>query len=138
MSTIFTLQFNLENLMLKYHHYGIPTQEKRPDETLVETHGFKFYSTPFEGNQWHIQWHRFPEDHGLPELVTKVPHLAFQVDDLDKVIQNAKILFGPYSPLKGYRVAMIEEQGVPVELVETKLSDDELSELEREKFQKGV
>lgn len=122
----------------KYHHYGIPTKEKRPDESLVETGGFKFYSTPFEGNRWHIQWHRFPEGHGLPELVTQVPHIAFQVDDLDKEIQGAKVLFGPYSPLEGYRVAMIEEQGVPIELVETQLSDEELALLEQEKLGKSV
>jgi len=122
--------------MRKYHHYGIPTTEKRNDETLVEVQGFKFYSTPYEANKWHIQWHRFPEGHGLPELVTKVPHIAFQVDDLDKEIENAKILFGPYSPLKGYRVAMIEEQGVPIELVETNLTDKELSELEQQEFNK--
>ena len=45
--------------MRKYHHYGIPTAEKRADETFVEVQGFKFYSTPFEANKWHIQWHRF-------------------------------------------------------------------------------
>jgi hypothetical protein len=103
----------------------------------VEIEGFKFYSTPYEGNKWHIQWHRFPEGHGFPELVTKVPHLAFQVDDLDLEIKGAKVLFGPYSPLKGYRVAMIEEQGVPIELVETKLTDEELSLLQQEAFKKS-
>jgi len=122
--------------MRRYHHYGIPTKERREDETLVEVSGFKLYSTPFEANKWHIQWHRFPEDHGLPELITKVPHIAFQVDDLDREIEGAKILFGPYSPLPGYRVAMIEEQGVPIELVETKLTDEELSLLEQKEFDK--
>lgn len=122
--------------MRRYHHYGIPTDEKREDETLVEVGGFKFYSTPFEANKWHIQWHRFPEGHGLPDLVTKVPHLAFQVDDLDQEIEGSKILFGPYSPLKGYRVAMIEEYGVPIELVETSLSNEELAALEQEKLGK--
>ncbi|HEX4838980.1 MAG TPA: hypothetical protein VFU89_00880 [Rhabdochlamydiaceae bacterium] len=122
--------------MRKYHHYGIPTTEKRPDESLVEVDGFKFYSTPFSGNKWHIQWHRFPEGHGLPELVTQVPHIAFQVDDLDAEIRGCKILFGPYTPLKGYRVAMIEEQGVPIELVETSLTDEELALLEREELGK--
>lgn len=121
----------------KYHHYGIPTKEKRNDETLVEVAGFRFYSTPFEGNKWHIQWHRFPEGHGLPELLTQVPHIAFQVDDLDLELKGAKILFGPYSPLEGYRVAMIEEQGVPIELVETLLTDEELSCLEQEAFNKA-
>ncbi len=123
--------------MRKYHHYGIPTEQKRDDESLVEVGGFKFYSTPFEGNKWHIQWHRFPEGHGLPKLVTQVPHIAFQVDDLDAEIKGCKVLFGPYSPLEGYRVAMIEEQGVPIELVETKLSDEELSLLEQKELGKS-
>lgn len=122
--------------MRKYHHYGIPTEQIRDDETLIEVGGFKFYSTPFEGNKWHIQWHRFPKDHGLPELVTQVPHIAFQVDDLDSEIKGCKVLFGPYSPLEGYRVAVIEEQGVPIELVETTLSDQELSLLEQKEFEK--
>jgi len=122
--------------MRKYHHYGIPTKKKRTDETLVEIDDYKFYSTPFKGNKWHIQWHRFPEGHGLPELVTQVPHMGFQVEDLDLEIKGCKILFGPYSPLEGYRVAMIEEQGVPIELIETALTDEELSKLEQEKFNK--
>lgn len=122
--------------MRKYHHYGIPTTEKREDETLVEVGGFKFYSTPFEKNKWHIQWHRFPEGHGLPELITQVPHIAFQVDDLDAELKGSKVLFGPYSPLKGYRVAMIEEEGIPIELVETKLTEEELALLEQQEFNK--
>ena len=78
--------------MRRYHHYGIPTDEKREDEVYVETHGFQFYSTPFDANKWHIQWHRFPEGHGLPELVTQVPHVAFQVDDLDEEIKECLTL----------------------------------------------
>lgn len=122
--------------MRKYHHYGIPTTQPRDDETLVQVGGFKFYSTPFEANKWHIQWHRFPEGHGLPDLITKVPHIAFQVDNLDEEIAGCKILFGPYSPLEGFRVAMIEEHGVPIELVETSLTDEELAELEHKKLGK--
>lgn len=91
------------------------TTEKRQEESLVEVVSFKFYSTPFEGNKWRIQGHRFLKVHGLPKLVTQVPHIAFQFDDLDAEIKECKILFVPYSPLKGYRVAVIEEQGVPIE-----------------------
>lgn len=57
-------------------------------KALIEVGSFRFYSTPFEENKWHIQWHRFPEGHGLPELVTQVPHIAFQVDDLDAEIKG--------------------------------------------------
>jgi len=123
--------------MRHYHHYGIPTTEKKEDESYVEVGNFKFYSTPFEANRWHIQWHRFPEGHGLPELVTQVPHIAFQVENLDHEIKGCKVLFGPYSPIEGYRVAMIEEHGVPIELVETSLSNDQLAQLEQEKFKES-
>lgn len=122
--------------MRKFHHYGVPTTEKREDESLVEVGGFKFYSTPFEANKWHIQWHRFPDGHGLPELVTQVPHVAFVVDNLDAEIKGCKVLFGPYSPLEGFRVAMIEEQGIPIELIETALTDEEVTVLEKEKMGK--
>jgi hypothetical protein len=114
----------------------MPTNEKRSDESLVETGGYKFYSTPYEANRWRIQWHRFPEGHGLPELITQVPHIAFQVDDLDAEIKGCTVLFGPYEPLKGFRVAMIEEHGVPIELIETELSDDDLSRAEKEELGK--
>lgn len=122
--------------MRKYHHYGIPTSEKRPDESYVEAGDYKFYSTPYDANKWHIQWHRFPEGHGLPELVTQVPHVGLQVDNLDEELKGCKILFGPYEPLPGYRVAMIEEQGVPIELIETLLTDEELAALEKEVLDK--
>lgn len=121
--------------MRRYHHYGIPTSEKKVDESYVEVQDYKFYATPFEANKWHIQWHRFPEGHGLPEIITKVPHIAFQVDNLDEEIKGCKILFGPYSPIEGYKVAMIEEHGVPIELIETHLTDEELGEREQKKFE---
>lgn len=120
--------------MRKYHHYGIPTEEKRPDESYVEGGEYKFYTTPFDANKWHIQWHRFPQDHGLPEIVTKVPHIGLQVDNLDEELIGCKVLFGPYEPLKGYRVAMVEEEGVLIELIETFLTDEELTKLERAKL----
>ena len=112
--------------MRRYHHYGIPTSEVREDEELVQAGGFTFTSTPFLANEWRIQWHRFPEGHGLPELVTQKPHIGFVVDDLEQEIAGKNVLFGPYEPIKGYRVAVIEEFGQPIELIETELSDEEL------------
>ena len=56
---------------MKYNHCGIPTDEVKENEAYIETSGFKFYATPFEANKYHVQWHRFPEGHGLPELSQK-------------------------------------------------------------------
>ena len=114
----------------RFHHLGIPTEEKKDGEELHEMLGFKFYATPFGANPYGVQWHRFPENHGFPEIVTKVPHLAFQVDDLDQALEGKKILFGPHEPIDGYRCAMIEDDGLPVEFVETRLSNEELEKLD--------
>jgi hypothetical protein len=47
-------------------------------------------------------------------------HIAFEVDDLDLELNRKKfrILTGPNSPADGIRVAMIEHNGAPVELIE--------------------
>lgn len=119
---------------MKYSHYGIPTSEVKENESYVEVGDFKFYTTPYEANKYHIMWHRFEEGHGLPEIITKVPHIAFTVENLDKEIKGKKVILGPYYPLEGYRVAMFEEDGVLIELIETKLSDEEISKLEKEKI----
>jgi hypothetical protein len=120
---------------MKYNHCGIPTNDKREDEAYVEVGGFKFYTTPYEANPYHIMWHRFEEGHGLPELLTKVPHIAFTVDNLDQAIEGKKVILGPYYPIEGYRVAIIDEGGIPIEFIETQLNDAQVSEQELKNIQ---
>ncbi len=115
--------------MRHYHHMGIPTQEVKEGEVYYEN--LKFTATPFGASEYRIQWHRFDKDCELPEIVKTVPHIAFRVDDLDAEIQGKKVVFGPYFPIKGFRVAMIiTEEGFPIEFVETSLTDEELTALE--------
>jgi len=35
-------------------------------------------------------------------------------------------MLGPYEPIEGYRVAIIDDAGIPVELIETTLTDEEI------------
>ena len=55
-----------------------------------------------------------------------LPHVAFKVNSLSAAIEGEEIILGPYEPIDGYRVAVINDAGVPIELIETTLSDDEL------------
>ena len=41
-------------------------------------------------------------------------------------IAGGTLLLGPYEPIPRYRVAIIEDGGIPIELVQTTLTDDEL------------
>ena len=49
-------------------------------------------------------------------------HIAFEVDDLDEELKRRdfELLTPPNPPSDGVRVAMIEHNGVPLELIEFK------------------
>jgi hypothetical protein len=100
----------------RYHHIGIPTSQSRPGERYLEN--FKVYVSGFETSPYGIEWMRFEPDSPVPALVRSVPHLAFEVDDLDAALQGKEILTPPNSPSKVVRVAMILDDGAPVELLE--------------------
>jgi hypothetical protein len=103
-------------LNLKFHHIGIPTKEKHIDEKYYEP--LKFYHWGYETSEFGIEWMRFGEDCPLPEIVKTIPHLAFEVEDLHKAIEGRKVIIPPNSPSEGVLVAMIEENGAPVEFLQ--------------------
>lgn len=101
---------------MKFHHIGIPTTEPFEDE--IELPHLKMTVSDHENNPYGIQWQRYWEDAPYPTLVKTVPHVAFEVDDLDAEIEGKKVLIQPNSPSDGLRVAFIEVNGAPVELME--------------------
>ena len=100
----------------RYHHIGIPTNVPRPGEQYLER--FKMYVSAFETSPCGIQWMRFQPDSPIHTLIKSVPHIAFEVDDLEAAIQGKEILTEPNSPSEGVVVAMILDSGAPVELLE--------------------
>jgi hypothetical protein len=100
----------------KYHHLGIPTGVARPRERYLEH--LKIYVSGFETSPYGIEWMRFDPDCGIPEIVRTVPHIAFEVDDLETALEGQEVLSPPGSPSKGVRAAMILADGAPVELIE--------------------
>ena len=102
--------------MKKYHHLGIPTTTPRPGETYLEEH--KAFCTDHESNPYGIQWMRFEADCPLPELVKTVPHIAFEVDDLEAALAGQEILIEPNSPSEGVLVAFVVCDGAPVEFLQ--------------------
>ena len=100
----------------RYHHIGIPTKTPQPGETYLADYGM--YVSGFETSPYGIEWMRFEEGSPISELVRTVPHIAFEVDDLDKEIQGKQLLGEVGSPSEGVRVAMVVDNGAPVELIE--------------------
>ena len=50
--------------------------------------------------------------------------MIFNVNDLEKAVDGQVLLLCPYEPFSGFKVAIIEDDGAPVELIETGLSDE--------------
>jgi hypothetical protein len=83
------------------------------------------YVSGYETSPYGIEWMRFEEDSPLPELVRTVPHVAFEVDDLEQALVGKQVLIEPNSPSTGVTVAFIVDDGAPVELLEIKGSPSE-------------
>jgi hypothetical protein len=107
----------------RYHHMGIPTVNPIPGEQYLPH--LRIYVCGFDQSPFGIEWMRFDEDCQLHELIRKIPHVAFEVDDIDMELRrhNFHVLSPPGSPGKGVRAAMIEHNGAPVELIEFNKSD---------------
>lgn len=100
----------------KYHHIGIPTDEPHSGEIYVEK--FDLHVCPFDKSAYGIEWMRYGAKTPVPDLVRKVAHVAFQVDDLQAELAGKEILIAPNSPSPGVLVAFIVENGAPVELLQ--------------------
>jgi len=61
---------------------------------------------------------RFELDCEIHELIREVPHVAFEVDNIEKAIRGFEVIYPINSPSEGVRSAMIVDDGAPIELIE--------------------
>jgi len=94
---------------MKFNHIGIPTIAKFEGE--IDLPHLKITVSDHENNPFGIQWQRYWEDAPYPDLVKLVPHVAFEVDDLDSALTGQNIIIQPNSPSDGVN-------GAPVELMQ--------------------
>jgi hypothetical protein len=104
--------------MRKYHHIGIPSDIPRENEVYLEK--YKMYVSGFEKSPYGVEWMRFEADSPLPDLVKTVPHVAFEVDDLEAAIRGKEILIAPNCPSEDITVAFIVDDEAPIEFLEIK------------------
>ena len=101
---------------MKFNHIGIPTQRHFPGEIDLPHLGMTV--SDHLDNPFGIQWQRYWPDSPYPELLKTVPHVAFEVDDLEAAMADHPVLIAPNSPSDGVRVAIVEVRGAPVELMQ--------------------
>ncbi|KGL54538.1 hypothetical protein ACWXWE_10990 [Pantoea ananatis] len=112
-----------KHLQYDFHHLGIPVSDGLHDGSYSQRAGMYTADNP---GQFRVQWHRFEADSPLHHLIRTVPHVAFKVADLQEAIRDEEVILGPYEPIDGFFVAMINDAGVPIELIQTELTDDEV------------
>ena len=54
----------------------------------------------------------------MPELIQKVAHIAYEVDDLAAELAGAKVLVEPMPGGENLTIAFIEEEGIALELMQ--------------------
>jgi hypothetical protein len=114
------LPLAIEKWGWKYHHLGIPTNEKLSDANYLPK--VKLSVKGFKTSPFGVEWMEFDEDCTIHKLIKTVPHLALIVEDLDFELKTKgfNILSEPSSPMESIRVAMIEYDRAPIELTEFK------------------
>ena len=101
---------------MKFHHLGIPTKNKLRDEEHLKD--LKVYVSGFGRSPYGVEWNRFEDDAPYPDLVKTVPHVAFEVDDLEEELKGKNVIIKPNSPSLGVVVAFIEDNGAPIEFLQ--------------------
>lgn len=101
--------------MRKIDHFGIPTTVSQVGESYAE--GLRVWLTDYSQSPNKIEFLRFEEGSCMPEIIQKVPHIAYEVDSLEEEMAGAKVLVEPMVVSDTLTIAFIEEEGIPVEIM---------------------
>ena len=101
---------------LKYHHTGMPCNKTFENEIKVPH--LKLAYLPGQYNNYGVEWMRFDDDNENPDIIKYIPHVAFEVEDIDQAIVGEKVIYHSGRGTPGIIVAMIEVDGASIEFIE--------------------
>ena len=101
----------------EYMHIGIPITNKKPGMTYNE--GAKFWVSNVDDYDYKIEYLKFEEGTRFPEILSKQPHVAYKVDNMDPYLKEAQqVIFGPETLSDTVRLAFITLDDAIIELYE--------------------
>lgn len=100
----------------QFHHFGVPTQTKRPGETYIA--GGKVFVTDPGKHPYRVEFVRFEADSPMPAPVKTRPHAAFVVPNLDAALQGQNVVIPPFDATEDLRAAFIMDGEAVIELLE--------------------
>lgn len=65
-----------------------------------------------------IEYLRYEPDSPVKGPVRDLPHMAFQVDNLEAAMEGAQVLLGPFAPTDTLRVVFVLRDGAVFEYME--------------------
>ena len=102
-----------------YMHIGIPITNKKPG--MVYNEGAKFWVSNVDDYDYKIEYLKFEEGTRFPEILSKQPHVAYKVDNMDPYLKEAQqVIFGPETLSDTVRLAFITLDDAIIELYEEK------------------
>ena len=102
--------------MRTFNHVGIVTTEKKEGAVLNEDLGV--WLTDYNKSPNRIEFLRFDADSWMPALIQQLAHIAYEVDDLDKELEGAKVLLPKTVVNEQLTIAFVEEEGIALELMQ--------------------
>ena len=104
-------------MSVEYMHIGIPVTNRKPNMTYNE--GAKFWVSDVDDYDYKIEYLKFEEGTRFPEILSKQPHVAYKVDNMDPYLKEAQqVIFGPETLSDTVRLAFITLDDAIIELYE--------------------
>lgn len=101
----------------EYMRIGIPITNRKPG--MVYNEGAKFWASQVNDYDYKIEYLKFEEGTRFPEILSKQPHVAYKVDNMDPYLKEAQqVIFGPENLSDTVRLAFITLDDAIIELYE--------------------
>lgn len=119
----------MEPSQIIFHHIGKPVSLEiiRDNKDAKYSPLFDMYSLNMQNAvSLPIEWHAFGKSSSLDWRIQTESHIAFKVNDITAALIGQEIVMPLYEPFVGYRCAMIQVNGVLIELIETLLPEEKI------------
>lgn len=104
--------------MAEFHHYGVPTKAKQPNEIYIE--GAKVYITDATKHPYKVEFLRFEPGSPMPAVCQSRCHAAFLVSNLDEALKGRNVIVQPFDATPELRCAFITDGDAVLELMQKK------------------
>ena len=108
--------------MKKFHHIGLPTDERHAGEYYVED--TKVWVTDPRKHAYRVEYLRFESDSPVTGPVRDMPHIAYRVDDIEAALRGEHVLIAPFEPSLNFTVAFVLKDGAVIEFMKFEKEED--------------